>query len=204
MRKYSQNDEQEVILKYFGDRKGNFLDIGAYNGTDLSNTRALVELGWGGLMVEPNPYNLVPLLDSVRGYPEVQVLAAAVVGQASQTPQALTLYLDSTHGRGWAATLVSSNPGVMRRDNVNLIVPTVDIAWLLGRAGRVDFISIDAEWMDLDILTYMPRDLGGAEMIIIEPSNMVMREQMKSRLSHQHHFRIHHETPENIIAIRSE
>ena len=35
--------------------KGTFLDLGAYDGVDLSNTRALTELGWAGVCIEPNP-----------------------------------------------------------------------------------------------------------------------------------------------------
>ena len=32
-----------------------FLEIGAYHPEEFSNTRALVELGWGGVYVEPSP-----------------------------------------------------------------------------------------------------------------------------------------------------
>src|SRR5688572_15752664 len=55
MKRYSQNNEQDVILKYFGDYVGTFLDLGAYDGINLSNTRALVRKGWGGVMVEASP-----------------------------------------------------------------------------------------------------------------------------------------------------
>ena len=55
MNKYSQNNEQEFILNYFNGYKGTFLDLGAYDGIELSNTRALMELGWLGMCFEPNP-----------------------------------------------------------------------------------------------------------------------------------------------------
>lgn len=53
---YSQNREEEAIVNYFGkDFKGKFLDIGANDGVTLSNTRALAEAGWCGVLVEPSP-----------------------------------------------------------------------------------------------------------------------------------------------------
>jgi len=55
MKIYSQNLEQNYILEYFKDRRGTFIDIGANDGLTLSNTRALVELGWRGVFVEPSP-----------------------------------------------------------------------------------------------------------------------------------------------------
>jgi FkbM family methyltransferase len=52
---YSQNEEERVIKDYFKDFKGTFLDIGANDGVTLSNTRALAEDGWCGVLVEPSP-----------------------------------------------------------------------------------------------------------------------------------------------------
>ena len=43
---YSQHNEQEIILNFFNGRIGRYLDIGAFDGVDMSNTLALAELGW--------------------------------------------------------------------------------------------------------------------------------------------------------------
>lgn len=37
------------------DRPGRFLDIGAWDPKQLSNTRALYEAGWSGVIIEPSP-----------------------------------------------------------------------------------------------------------------------------------------------------
>ena len=55
LHKTSQNNEQEYILKYYKNFKGKFLDVGAHNGVDFSNSFFLIELGWQGICVEPNP-----------------------------------------------------------------------------------------------------------------------------------------------------
>lgn len=55
---YSQNDEDEVILKYFKENHksliGMFMDIGANDGITFSNTMALSKEGWGGVYIEPD------------------------------------------------------------------------------------------------------------------------------------------------------
>jgi FkbM family methyltransferase len=55
MERFSQNSEQDYILEYFKDRKGKYLDIGAFDGRTLSNTYALLESGWEGVLVEASP-----------------------------------------------------------------------------------------------------------------------------------------------------
>lgn len=78
----SQFNEHEYILEYFSDRliPGRFLDIGAYDGIDLSNTRPLYEAGWKGVLVEPNAENFVKL---GKNYPSESgcVLVNAGIGK---------------------------------------------------------------------------------------------------------------------------
>lgn len=75
MRNYSQYAEQAAILEAFGwspdgstydDSKRTitprFLDIGCWDPITFSNTRALVELGWSGVMIEPAPGPFLELL----------------------------------------------------------------------------------------------------------------------------------------------
>lgn len=58
---YSQNLEEKFILHY-APPKGRFLDVGANDGVHLSNTRALADRGYGGVLVEPSPYWLPKLI----------------------------------------------------------------------------------------------------------------------------------------------
>ena len=49
---FSQNNEQEHILNYFGDYVGTFIDIGCNDCITFSNTRALALKGWKGIFVD--------------------------------------------------------------------------------------------------------------------------------------------------------
>ncbi len=53
--KFTQNNEGEVITKYFGSRVGTFCSLGENDGQTFSNVRELALSGWKGVMVEPSP-----------------------------------------------------------------------------------------------------------------------------------------------------
>ena len=54
---YSQfGQDLHLLNKVYQNKKtGYFVEVGAYNGIDMSNTYLLEKLGWSGLCVEPNP-----------------------------------------------------------------------------------------------------------------------------------------------------
>lgn len=55
---YSQNGEQQVILDTFaalGITKGHLVDLGAGDGVTMSNSRALLEMGWTGDLYDGDP-----------------------------------------------------------------------------------------------------------------------------------------------------
>jgi FkbM family methyltransferase len=191
MKNYSQNDEQEVILKYFGDFKGRFLDIGAYNGVDLSNTWALLELGWQGTFIEPNPFNLVDLIKNVEPFADrAEVICAGVF-----SPSLRTLHLDRSPGRGWGASFTTVNPPI---DPSPLTVCVPCIGSMFG--GMADMISIDAEGDDLHVLAVLADQyyLKHCKLLVIEAQDRPKT----YKAFEDYGFSVHHETPENIIAVR--
>ena len=193
--RYSQNDEEDVILQHFRGHAGRFLDIGAFNGVDLSNTRALAELGWTGIMVEPSPFNLCRLIHSVEEFEgRVDVWACAV--NATGLPSILKMTQDSN--RLWFNTITDHT--VPSQIGVRLTVPCVRISELL-KHGPFEFISIDAEYMDFEILRDAPAGFHGCKMLCIEVPGPSRREEMKEYIEKIHRFKVHHETNENIIAV---
>lgn len=52
---YSQNLEETYILNYFGDHVGTFLDLGCNDCLTFSNTKALADRGWRGILVDCSP-----------------------------------------------------------------------------------------------------------------------------------------------------
>jgi len=165
---YSQNDEEARIAKYFGDYVGRFLDIGANDGVTLSNTHALALRNWSGVCVEPSPLAFARLSALYADRPDVQCIKAAI-GKESGT---MVLHESGEHlGRGDVAllsTLVDSER--LRWDREEFAPVEAKVMTYAEAFGgqKFDFISIDAEGMDLAIFEQI--DLDGAEcgMCIVE------------------------------------
>ena len=53
---FSQHGEDILLVKYFENKIGIFLDLGANDGITLSNTYLFYLNGWKGVMVEGSPF----------------------------------------------------------------------------------------------------------------------------------------------------
>jgi FkbM family methyltransferase len=148
MKQYSQKDEQNAILAAFSDNAaGRFLDIGAYHPFDKSNTRALFELGWPGVMVEPSPGPMRALLKEYGRDQRITLIGAAVSTVANYLlPLHVTDDAVSTSDERiletWAAA--GGYYGVE-------LVPTITLEQISNQFGGFDFVNIDAEGNSCDI-----------------------------------------------------
>lgn len=169
---YSQNAEEEVILRYFGDFKGTFIDIGANDGVTFSNTRALAELGWCGCLLEPSPTAFRKLKQlysgSKKGCFYVYELALGTHNSTAVLHDSGTLL--KTGDTSLVSTLVEEEK---KRFQSVLTYEPVDVKvfrWktFLNRSSlkKFDFINLDAEGTDWDILGQM--DLTDVRCICLE------------------------------------
>jgi len=149
---YSQNNEEEVILSYFGGRIGRFLDIGANDGVALSNTRALALLGWSGVLVEPCPEPFAKLSSL---YPSGYGLVNAAIGgeegevEFYQNTNTLISTAIQDEMNRWGG-----GPGGNRDGFKPIRVRMMTVGGLLEKyPGPYDFVSIDCEGSDIRILS---------------------------------------------------
>lgn len=193
---HSQNDEEKIILDFFGDYIGTFLDIGAYDGLEISNTRALLEKGWSGVMVEPDPRSLVKLMENVEPFKDkVKIISAAVIPH--HAAELYRLWMDEE--RAWASGITNFVPaGIDKLKTLKLYVRSISIAQLL-MLSPYDFINIDAEGMDMEILRAIPTPLP-CKLICIEPYFEKGRIEMRKYLTEDCGCTIIAENKENLIA----
>lgn len=164
----SQRNEDQIIAEHFGDRKGRFLDIGAYDGKTFSNTEALVGRGWEGVMVEASPKCFHLLQDNYRGVAGVKLVCCAV-----GLKRGLILFYDSG---GAVASLSKEHMEkwkVDQPDFMDIYVPVITIADLLEvLPGPYHFISLDIEGLSIDVLNVFPDIIAlGVELICIEATD---------------------------------
>lgn len=192
---FSQNDEERVILEFFKGRAGNFLDIGAYDATEFSNTRQIALNGWSGIMVEPAPETFDRLARAYADNPRISLVNSALAKEYRWE-----LFRYESH-RKWSGTI--SQECCQKHD----IKPTysfwlqtvpVDRVYELGALMGMlpfHFVSIDAEWMDYEIIESSLSMLKGTELICVEKAN---RDWVPVLNQHGFH-KLVHETPENIL-----
>lgn len=181
MKDYSQNGEQAIILKYFapfitgrtpplGFR---WLDVGANDGVVLSNTRALGELGFAGVAVEPSNTAYAKLVALYRDNPGVFCVNAAITTQDGP----LDFYSSGTHlKQGDTGLLSTTHPEELARWKksgevfTKTTVRGITFETLMRETGvrHYDFISIDAEGCDFDILKQIDLTAVGCRLLCVE------------------------------------
>lgn len=177
---YSQNNEEEVILNYFNDKIGKFIDIGAFHPFSLSNTRKLYELGWSGVYVEPSPICFENFLKIYENEPRIELINKAVVCDdrkeilffESNGDAVSTTVLE--HKNKWQTSGVLFNP---------IIVQAINIHDLLAKyENEINFVSIDTESTNFEIFNNLTDDfLKSIDMICIEHDTYY--NQIKNRMA---------------------
>ena len=163
--RYSQNNEQDIILQYFGNRKGFFLDIGANDGITLSNTYALQLQEWKGVLIEPSE----EAFNRIKASNGVQKFNVAIGTEDGHC----TFHEMGNHLNAGDVSLLSSIkktelkrwPGVEFKERMTEVW-TYKTLLKHSRLKFFDFISIDAEGVDYEILEQI--DLKYTDMVCIE------------------------------------
>lgn len=144
---YSQNSEQAAILAACTAAVGRFCDIGAWNARDKSNTRALYELGWSGVLIEPSPEPFAGLKAEYEGDERIKLMNVAVGLETGTMEMHITADACSTSD---AATFEKWKPYVNYTDTIQ--VPCIALDELMLAYGPFDLISIDTEGTSVELL----------------------------------------------------
>lgn len=172
---YTQNSEEQVILDYFGKTKltvspFRLLSVGENDGITFSNSRALIEAGWNAILVEPSPKAFKKLSELYKDSAYVFAIEAAIGTETGK----MILHDSNEHcgAHGLLSTLI---PDEKKRWEGSQTFEETEVqcySWkdfhsIVGNP-KFDFISIDAEGMDYDILSQMDLKALGCKMVVVE------------------------------------
>lgn len=177
MRSYSQNQEDVIVLALFKGFKGTLLEIGANDGVTLSNSQLLIENGWKGYLVEPGRKVFDKLYTLHEFNPRVKLYNFGI-GICTSGGVKLPFYESAAHVPGGKDTgLVSSisreeterwrSAGVEFEQTEIQLFNFKDF-WGMSGNPQFDFISIDAEGMDWEILNQIDLDAVGCKVLCVE------------------------------------
>lgn len=182
MENFSQNNEQDIILKYysgfFGGYVGTFLDLGANGGIILSNTYALALSGWKGYSVEASVKAFEQLKENYKELPNVELFNLAITADKEGE---ITFYESGTHlNKGDVSLLSTTHKNELKRwegssntfeESKAIAVPFEKFYESIGKP-KIDFISSDIEGNDIEVLHKMNLTEMGVNCICIEHNSI--------------------------------
>jgi len=147
-RSYGQFGEDAIVQSVLKNKKGFYVDVGAFHPILYSNTYALYRRGWSGVAIDPNP--LAERLFAVFR-PRDSFFRCGVGQKGSRTYHT---YNEAGYNT-FSETEVAERSLITRlRSMGSYATPVRPLAELVARSGitKIDFLNVDAEGMDLEIL----------------------------------------------------
>lgn len=131
-------DETRLVREFFESQRGYFVDVGANDPTDWSQTFHLEQLGWDGVLIEPQP----DLAEALRRSRKARVYAVAC-SAPENAGQSMPLKLAGAYSTLNPALRVAH---ANIAGSVDVPVRTLDEVLDEARApSPIDFLSIDVE-----------------------------------------------------------
>lgn len=167
----SQYGEHTYILEYFAGHIGRFLDVGAFDGVTFSNTRPLAEAGWSGVCVEPSPQAFCALMLAYEGNESVELVNAGVCVEPglqrffANTENAVSLDMLSS----FSGEHVEKCKAYPFRKMWSAAIIWQDITdRFCCFQGGFDFVNIDVEGTNVQLLEAFPFEIVHPSLICIE------------------------------------
>jgi FkbM family methyltransferase len=177
---YSQEGEDMILRRIFERQTGGFyVDVGAHHPRRFSNTYYFYRRGWRGINIEPHP-------GAIRAFQSVRPRDINLQIGVSDRAKLLTYYLfDETALNTFDEEIVrsrlKSNPSAQVR-TIDVYVERLDV--LLGKYlppdQKIDFISIDVEGRDCQVLQSNDWQQYRPKCVLVEAIGMSLEDVMQS------------------------
>ncbi len=176
---YSQHGEDFLLLQFFASKPtGFYLDVGAFDGVHLSNSFAFEQLGWQGICVEAHP-GYFPLCREAR--PGALCLNVACTADPGVTEVEFFadksgLFSGLRPGRDdEVRSHYESAWGLDFEGFETIRVPARTLTEILREHGPaetpIDFISVDVEGSELEVLEGLDLEAFRPRVLLIEANN---------------------------------
>lgn len=185
MTSHSQHQEDRWIVEHLNlPDRGVFVEVGAFDGLMSSNTVMLEEMGWNGLLIEPDPF----LQSKHSGHrPDCKSIACAIGTNTGVQPFYVNL-----EDRGLSGF---KRPGIMQ------LVPVFRLDTVMESfgIGTCDFLSIDTEGTELDVWESIGEHRPSVVMIEYYTLGLAPDDQRVVERMTRDGYKEVHRTPINLI-----
>lgn len=177
---YSQEGEDMVLNRVFGGKSnGFFVDVGAHHPKRFSNTYFFYKSGWRGINIDAMP-------GSMDAFKRARPLDTNIEVPVSDTNEVLTYYIFNEPAlNGFSKELSDS------RDNLRdyKIIDTKELKTrtladildeFLPQGQAIDFLSIDVEGLDFQVLRSNNWDKYQPDIVLLEVLGSTLNQIMTS------------------------
>jgi FkbM family methyltransferase len=166
---FSQHGEDRLVLNYFNNRPGFYVDVGANHPFRLSNTYWLYLNGWRGITIEPMPH----LSRRHRRYRPNDLHFNVGAGSQDGTMKLYDLipHVLTTFDEDVASAYLNSGRAVLS-SNPQIRIRTISSLCSEAQVQKIDFLSVDCEGYDLKALEGVDWSLKKPALICIETSGI--------------------------------
>jgi FkbM family methyltransferase len=153
--------EMRLVGGFFGNIKGYFVEVGANDPRERSQTWLLEQSGWTGVLVEPQP-DLAATLRAERKAKVFPVACSSPENAGRELPVHVAGPLSALDRKRMA-------PGATPEKIINVPIRTLDT--ILAEAGSpagFDFLSIDVEGHEIEVLRGFDFARWRPQLILLE------------------------------------
>jgi FkbM family methyltransferase len=148
---YSQEGEDMILRRIFeGQKQGFYVDIGAHHPMRYSNTYFFYKQGWSGINIDATPGSMLP-------FKKMRPRDINIETAISNNQQEMTFFVFNepalnTFDRELAHQRNQGIYRIVREDKIVTQSLTELLAEYLPQGQEIDFLSIDVEGLDLEVL----------------------------------------------------
>ncbi len=175
LKSYSQEGEDMILRKIFEEqRTGFYVDIGAHHPKRFSNTYYFYKQGWSGINVDATPGSMT-LFKKIR-HRDINIEAAV-----AKEIKELTFFMFNE-----PALNTCDKKTALSRENEKyhivdeIIIETKTLSEILKEnlpeGQRINFLSVDAEGTDLEVLQSNDWQIYRPEYVLVECKDLKMNE----------------------------
>lgn len=165
---YSQEGEDLVLKRIFeGKRDGFYVDIGAHHPVRFSNTYLFYKLGWKGINIDAMP-------GSMKAFRSKRPRDINIEVPISQKEEEITYYMFNEPAlNGFSEDISRSRntlPGYKIINELKMKTQRLDeiLGKEMGKNQNIDFMSIDVEGLDLEVLKSNNWSIFSPSIILVE------------------------------------
>jgi FkbM family methyltransferase len=167
---YSQIHEDLIIDAILNSEKGFYIDIGANDPQHLSNTKRFYDKGWNGINIDPNPKCYEKFIDTRTRDINLNLGISNTKGELQFYE--LTYPPLSSFSKEMAI-INAENFGIkIEKEYKVKVVSLKDIYEEFVKDKTVDFISIDTEGHEMEVLEGNDWNLYRPKLLIIETGRL--------------------------------